>query len=292
MITSATIYNLVSMPSSTFDLLGAMAKSAFSPCGPTQKSSVGWVPPREAGGALCDCINGQLIFKLMIETKKVPADMIDRQLQIKVKHIEEATGRKPGKKERRALKDDILLELLPAAFPSRVAVIAWIDPSGKKLVVGTTSKACADIVASHLVSDLSGLELAKLQTQTTPSRAMADWLLETRSPESLAIEEDCELKAEGGTKVKYVKHRLNIQEIKDHLTAGMMPASLDLTWLGRVNFTLTDSLCLKKIDILGNLLADHPEPVDAFDADVVIATTEINGLIADLIIELDGEPEA
>jgi len=50
-------------------------------------------------------------------------------------------------------------------------------------------------------------------------------------------------------------------------------------------------LALKKIDILGNILEGHPEEVDAFDGDAIIATTEINGLIADLVLELDGHPE-
>lgn len=291
MITSATLYHLTAVPDPSFDVLGALAKSAFTPCGPTQESSAGWVAPRPGSDALCECINGQMVFKLMIETKKVPADIVSRQLDDKAKQIEDATGRKPGKKERRELKDEIMLGLLPAAFPSRCAIVAWLDPVGKKLVVGTSSQAKADRVASALVSALDGLAIATLQTKTSPAAAMSDWLMESRLPETLAIEQQCELKNDLGTKVKYVKHQLNIPEIKGHLTVGMAASSLDLTWLGRVNFTLTDTLVLKKIDILGNILEDHPEEIDAFDADVVIATTEINGLIADLILELDGEPE-
>ena len=289
MITNAILYKLTAMPGADFDVLGALGAAAFVPCGATQELSAGWVPPREANGPLCEGINGQLILKLMVETKKVPADVIDRKLQVAIKEIEELTGRKPGKKECRELKDEILFELLPSAFPKREAITAWIDPIGRKLVVGTSSQAKADRVASGLVSVLTGLECTPVHTYTPPAVAMTDWLLSERLPETLAIEEDCELKSGGGTKVKYVKHQLNIPEIKEHLTKGMTPASLDLTWLGRVNFTLTDGLVLKKIDILGNILEGHPEQVDAFDADVVIATTEINGLISDLIADLDGE---
>lgn len=288
MITSAILYKLTAMPAPDFDVLGVLVP--FVPCGPTQGLSVGWVPPREEHGPLCECINGQLVFKLMVETKKVPADVIDRKLQAKIKLVEATTGRKPGKKETRGIKEEVVLELLPKAFPRREAITAWIDPIGRKLVVGTSSQAKADRVASGLVVALTGLQCIPVHTQTPPAAAMADWLLSKRLPETLAIEEDCELKSEGGTKVKYVKHNLRIPEVMDHIhTGGMAPASLDLTWLGRVNFTLTDSLVLKKIDILGNLLEGHPEQVDAFDADVVIATTEINGLIADLVTELDGE---
>jgi recombination associated protein RdgC len=289
MITNAIIYNLTTMPGADFDVLGALGATAFTPCGATQELSAGWVPPREENGPLCECINGQLVFKLMIETKKVPADIIDRKLQAAMIESENLTGRKPGKKERRDIKDEIVLELLPKAFPRREAITSWIDPIGRKLVVGTSSQAKADRVASSLVAALTGLECTPVYTHTTPAVAMTDWLLSERLPETLAIEEDCELKSEGGTKVKYVKHQLNIPEIKEHLTKGMTPASLDLTWLGRVNFTLTDGLVLKKIDILGNILEDHPEQVDAFDADVLIATTEINGLVADLIEDLGGE---
>jgi recombination associated protein RdgC len=290
MITNAILYNLTAMPPAGFDVLGALQPAAFVPCGPTQALSAGWVPPREANGPLCEGINGQLILKLMVESKKVPAEIIDRKLQYAIRKIEELTGRKPGKKERRELKDEILFELLPSAFPKREAIIAWIDPIGRKLVVGTSSQAKADRVASSLVGALTGLECTPVHTNTTPATAMTKWLLGRSQPETLAIEEDCELKSDGGTKVKYIKHNLRIPEVIDHIhTGGMVPSSLDLTWLGRVNFTLTDSLVLKKIDILGNLLEGHPEQVDAFDADVVIATTEINGLIADLIADLDGE---
>lgn len=290
MITNAILYKLAAMPATDFDVLGALEASVFFPCGPTQALSAGWVPPRQEHGPLCECINGQLVFKLMVETKKVPSDVIDRKLQYAIRKIEELTGRKPGKKERRELKDEILFELLPSAFPKREAIIAWIDPIGRKLVVGTSSQAKADRVASSLVAALTGLECTPVHTNTTPATAMTEWLLGRSQPETLAIEEDCELKSDGGTKVKYIKHNLRIPEVIDHIhTGGMVPSSLDLTWLGRVNFTLTDSLVLKKIDILGNLLEGHPEQVDAFDADVVIATTEINGLIADLVTDLDGE---
>ena len=290
MIKSAIIYTIKSMPSPEFDVLKALEKLAFVPCMPTQQSSFGWVAPRPDSTALCECINGQLIFKLMIETKKVPADIINRKLGDKCKDIEADTGRKPGKRERREIQEEILQSLLPRAFPSRTAIIAWIDPIGKKLVVGTSSKGNADLIAKVLSSTMDGLTIGPLQTKTAPASAMEDWLLENHTPETLAIEEACELKAEGGTKIKYIKHQLNIQEIKDHL-GSMRPASLDLTWLGRVNFTLTDALALKKIDILGNILEGHPEEVDAFDGDAIIATTEINGLIADLVLELDGHPE-
>lgn len=291
MITSAIIYNLTAMPGADFDVLGALGATAFVPCGATQELSAGWVPPREEHGPLCECINGQLVFKLMIETKKVPADVLSRRLEEYIKHAEADTGRKPGKMERRNIKDELRLGLLPAAFPSRLAILAWIDPIGKKLVVGTSAQAKADRVATGLVAALPGLELALVNTKTPPRVAMTEWLRGALTPETLVIESACELKSsdERKTKVSYRNHDLDVQEVKDHLEAGMTPVSLELTWLNRVSFTLTDSLVLKKFAILDDLLEGHPEQVDAFDADVVIATTEINGLIADLITELDGD---
>ncbi len=84
----------------------------FTPCGASQEKSVGWVEPRgEAHGPLVESVGRQLILKLKIETKTVPGSVVTRKAKERAAQIEESTGRKPGKKAIRELKDDIKLEL-------------------------------------------------------------------------------------------------------------------------------------------------------------------------------------
>ena len=89
----------------------------FVECGASQEKSVGWIEPRGvAHGPLLEAVAGQWILKLMVETRALPASVVKRKTQERVAQIEASTGRKPGKKETRDLKDDIRLELLPMAF--------------------------------------------------------------------------------------------------------------------------------------------------------------------------------
>ena len=290
MFTNATLYRITASPAADFDILGALEANQFAPCGPSQEVSHGWVPPRGEGEALCECINGHLIYKLMTETKTVPADLLDRELDARCKKVEAETGRRPGKKERRELKDEIKLGLLPAAFPKRTATLVWINPTAKLLVIDTASAKRADDVVMQLVMSQEGLAMQPISTNTTPSGAMASWLIKTSLPETMGIDRDCVLAAtdESKAKVKYEKHDLDIPEVVEHIQRGMMPESLALTWLNRVSFTLTSDMNLKTIEIL-NVDVEDAEKADEFDAGVCIATAEITSLVSDLLEELGGE---
>jgi recombination associated protein RdgC len=287
MFKNATLYRINASPSEDFCILDAMEAHAFTPCDSTQEVSHGWVAPREPSGDLVECINGQLVYKLMTETKTVPADVLEREINERCTQIEVTAGRKPGAKERREIKEEALLSLLPQAFPKRTATLAWINPSINLLVIDTASAKRADEVVTALLQAQEGLALQPIASATAPSAAMAAWLTQVARPETLGIDTDCVLASEEKTKVKYVKHNLDIPEVKEHIAKGMRPESLALTWLNRVSFTLTDALTIKGIDILD--VPPLEEDADAFDADVCIVTSEITSLVHDLLQELGGE---
>lgn len=291
MFTNATLYRITQLPAPDFKVVEALEAKAFTPCGPTQEISHGWIAPRGDGESLCECINGNLIYKLMTETKTVPAEILDRALTERCKAVEDATGRKPGKKERRELKDEVRLDLLPKAFPKRIATLAWINPEQHLLVVDTASQKRADEVAMLLIDASEGLVVQHMTTNQHPSNVMAAWLSQVSLPDTLGIDMDCVLGStdESKTKVKYVKHNLDIPEIKEHIQKGMLPESLSLTWLNRIAFTLSNDLTLKNIMLLDNPLRDTEEEVDEFDASVCIMTGELISLVNDLAEELGGE---
>lgn len=95
----------------------ALQKAPFAACGATQERAVGFVPPRgEAHGPLAESVGGQWVLRFMVEAKVLPGSVLARKVQDKVDQIERETGRKPGKKEKRDLKDEAKLDLLPMAF--------------------------------------------------------------------------------------------------------------------------------------------------------------------------------
>ena len=270
----------------------ALAKSPFIECGATQQKSAGWVPPRgEAHGALVESIGGQWIARLMTETKAVPASVLARKVAEKAARIEQETGRKPGRKETKALKDEALLDLLPMAFTKQASTWVWIDPTARLLVLDTSSQGRADEVVSMLVGSLPGLSVSLLHTQTSPRAAMAHWLATQEPPAGFSIDRECELKAADESKavVKYGRHPLDIAEVQEHIKQGKLPTKLALTWDDRVSFVLTEGLQIKKLAFLDSVFEGTKADDGGFDTDVAIATGELRKLIPDLIEALGGE---
>ncbi|QFZ82274.1 recombination-associated protein RdgC [Variovorax paradoxus] len=271
-----------------------LAKQRFVPCGPSQEKSAGWVEPRgEANGPLVESIDGQWLVEYMIESKQVPGSVVRRKLDERCAQIETTTGRKPGKKEKKELKEDITLELLPMAFTRSARVTVWIDKAENRLVINSGNASRADEVVTSLVKSLDGFAVALINTQIEPAAAMANWLLTQEPPAGFSIDRECELKASDDSKavVRYAKHALDIDEVKQHITDGKRPTRLALTWDDRVSFELTHGLLIRKITFLegtGDGAAGGKKE-DNFDADVAIATGELGQLVPALLDALGGE---
>lgn len=294
MITNATLYRLTLSDFITTALLeDALTAHSFVACGPTQEKSIGFVPPRgEEHGVLIESINGQLIMKLMTETRSVPGPVITLKAKERAAHIEATTGRKPGKKETREIKGDIRLELLPDAFPKQSATLIWIDPAARLLVIDAASQSKADEVVTMLVRAIDGLAVKPINTKLSPATAMAVWLVGHELSEFFSIDRECELKATDASKavVRYSNHPLDIDEVQQHVESGMLPTRLALTWDRRVSFVLADSLILKRIKFLDVVFENGSKnAADGFDADVSIMTGELRKLIPALLDELGGE---
>lgn len=265
----------------------------FVACGASQEKSIGWTEPRgEAHGPLVESVGGQLILKLKIETRSLPGSVITRKAKERIAHIEATTGRKPGKKETREIKEDIKLELLPMAFTKESSVMIWIDPDASLLVIDAGSQAKADEVVTMLVKCLAGLAVTLINTKVSPTAAMSDWLVTQEAPAGFSVDRECELKAADESKavVRYSRHPLDNEEVKQHVEAGKLPTRLALTWDSRVSFVLTESLQLKKIAFLDVVFeGTSAGKDDGFDADTAIATGELCKLLPDLFEALGGE---
>ena len=279
---------------------GALDKARFAECGLSEEKSIGWTEPRgEPHGPLVETVAGQFILKLMIEARVLPGSVISRKAKDRVAQIEASTGRKPGKKETRDIKDDLRRELLPQAFTKQSTVAVWIDPAAKRLVIDASSTARADEVVTMLVKCLEGFTVTLINTATSPAVAMAQWLTTQEAPAGFSVDRECELKAADESKavVRYSRHPLDIKEVQAHIESGKQPTRVAMTWNSRVSFVLTEAMLIKKVAFLDVVLegASGGSSVggkgkdDGFDADALIATAELSQLIPDLLAALDGE---
>ena len=270
-----------------------LQKQHFVPCSASQEQSMGWVEPRGlANAALLEAIGGHWMLKFQIENKVLPASVVKRKTEERIAQIELTEGRKPGKKERRDLRDNALLELLPMAFTKQASVRVWIDPAERLLVLDAGSQGRADAVMTSLMDVLSGLTVELIQTAQSPSSCMSAWLASQEAPAGFSVDRECELKStdENKATVRYVKHALDIDEVRQHIEGGKVPTRLAMTWEGRVSFVLSDNLQLKKLNFLEGVFENtSSEKEDRFDADTAITTGELGQLIPDLLLALGGE---
>lgn len=271
----------------------SLDSARFVECGASQEKSIGWIEPRgEANGPLVESVGGQLILKLMIETKALPGSVINKKAKERVAHIETTTGRKPGKKETREIKDDIKLELMPLAFSKESSVFVWIDPAAQLLVIDAGSQGRADEVVTMLVKSLAGLAVTLIDTKVSPTAAMSEWLISQEPPAGFTVDRECELKAADESKavVRYTRHPLDTDEVRQYVEQGKLPTKLALTWDSRVSFVLTEGLQLKKLAFLEVVFeGTSAGKDDGFDADTAIATGELRKLLPDLLEALGGE---
>jgi len=294
MISNAIVYRVTIDPSlHTAALIDeALQKLPFIECAPTQEESSGWVPPRgEAHGPMLEAVGGQWIARFMTETRSVPGAAVRRAVDLRVKQVEESTGRKPGRKEKKEIKTDVVHELLPMAFPKQGAVTVWIDPAKGLLVLDTASASRADSVVTALVKALEGFAVSLVNTAIAPASAMAGWLSSQEAPQGFTVDREVELRSTDESKavVRYGNHALDIDEVRQHVADGKRPTRLALTWGDRVSFQLTEGFTLRKIQFLDGVAENTGPKEDDFDADVAIATGELSGLIADLVDALGGE---
>jgi recombination associated protein RdgC len=272
-----------------------LAGARFMACGPSQPESIGWVEPRgTAHAALMESIGGQLILSLCTETKAVPGGVVKDLLEERLAGIERDTGRRPKGKASREIKDEIVRELLPRAFPKRSTTLVWIDPRAGRALIGAASLKKADAVVTRLVELFPGTRLTPLQTALSPTTAMSAWLSEKQPPTGFSLDRECELKQPDAEKaaVRYARHTLEIDEVGLHIQQGKLPTQVAMTWRSRVSFVLTESLTLRKIKLLDVVLESRSSPADrqdnGFDADVALSTGELRQLLPELIEALGG----
>lgn len=279
-------------------LIEQLGRGVFRPCGSQDPMTRGWVPPR--GGELVHSIGGQWLLMLAVEQRLLPSSVVNQEVQERAEKMAIEQGYPPGRKALRDLKDRVTEELLPRAFTRRRKTPVWIDPANGWLGVDAASLVKAEEALEHLRQCLDDFPLALVQTQMSPTAAMADWLAGGDAPAGFTVDRDCELKAMDDEKaaVRYVRHPLGDEvgaEIKAHLTAGKLPTRLALTWDDRISFVLTEKGEIKRLAFLDVLKEDAEQGIDnaeeIFDAEFALMTGEFARFIPSLLEALGGERE-
>lgn len=237
----------------------------LKPVGALEMSSRGFVSPfgRESS-VLVHRVAGAIVLSVGAEDKMLPSVVINDHVAKRLAEIEEKEGRKPGGRERKRIKDDILHDLLPKAFVKRSTTYAMLLPALGLLVVDTSSRKTAENVASDIRGLLGSFPAMPLNAEIAPRSILTAWIAGEPLPDGLSIGEECELRdpVEGGAKVRCTDQELRCDEIDKHLDAGKQVTRLALVLEDNLSFVLGDDLIARKLKFLDGAI-DKLDQVEA-----------------------------
>ncbi|MDD2801891.1 MAG: recombination-associated protein RdgC [Methylobacter sp.] len=277
-----------------------LGQIAFRPCGQHEEATFGWTAPLgKTSQQLVHAANGFMMICVKKEEKVLPAAVVNEMLQEKILEAEDQQGRKLAKKERAAIKDELIFELLPRAFTFSNKTYAYIDPKGGWIVVDAASAKKAEDLLSLLRKCLGSLPAVPLNTVDKPVAIMTDWLINNQPPSDITIEDECELRSpeeEGGI-IRCKRHDLSLPEIKNHLDTGKEVIKLAVSWADRLAFIIDENLAVKRLkflDLIQEQVTDTETSSEAeqFDVDFSIMSLELANFLPRLLELFGGENKA
>ena len=265
---------------------------ALPPLLSTDARVIGWKSPRQ-NGALVHCLKDCALIALGVEEKLLPQSVIKREAAKVAKKILDDEGRKVGRKEMLDIKEACAFELLQKAFVREHTTHAYLDCENSLLVIDASSHAKAEELLEHLRRTLEGLQIRLVKTVMSPVSAMSSWMAEGDAPEGFTIDQDLELRSAEKAAVRYVKHSLEGDDIRQHIAAGKIVTRMALTWRDKISFVLDENMQIKRLSFLDILKEQSDSQAEneeeRFDLDLVLMRGELANLFTDLVAALGGE---
>lgn len=280
------------------ELQQQLERHRAKPCGSLEFFSYGWASPfGKKNDVLVHAANQFIIVCALKEEKVLPASVIREFVTDKVDEIEEKQMRKASKREKEAIRDEVLHDLLPKAFTRSTMTYAYIDPRNDWVVVDSSSPKKAEDLTSLLRHAVGSLPIEPPKINHAPSAVMTEWLT-GKAPPDLLLENECELKGTNGDDaiIRCKQQDLTSTEIQQHLNAGKMCSRVAVNWEDKLSFLLCDDFSLKRLrfgDIIQEAVNDNNAETmeEQFDVDFTIMTLELSQLLPRLLELFGGEAQ-
>lgn len=284
------------------ELEDQLRQRPFVECGTLTARSAGWVPPCPTGNPDAYVVTTPDLthwhIRLKVQEKTVPARVVKAEAARRAVEIEKVQCYKPGKRQMKAIEEEVYVALLPRAFATDRHIDAWIDPVNGWLGIDTAASGQAERILDALRGALEEFPVRTLKVNRSPASLMAGWLA-TEPEAPFTIDQDCVLKAVTDDKatIRYSHYSLDHDDVREHLHSGKNPTRLALTWNDSISFVLDEKGTLLKLNWLDLINKQREDELAGNDGNALLiaqAYLTILGnnfahLLADLVDNLGGE---
>lgn len=274
-------------------LESAMEEFKFTPCGSQDISKFGFTNALgKHGHTLVHSAEGYHMVAVTKESKILPAAAVKEAKDAKIELIEQAEGRKLAKKEKDAIKDEVILEMLPQAFTKKSVTRALIMPELQLILVDSSSYAKAEELLALLRKALGSLPVIQLSYKTPVESTLTEWVGLDAAPHQFEIGNDCSINGNGGEIIQFKNQFLPEDEVLAHLAAGKVIHKLALNYGQSISFVACSDGSLKRVKFAEEFMAANNEVgedvVARLDADFILCAKELHGLMGALEFSLGG----
>ena len=277
------------------DLHEKLYMKRAKPCGKLDLFTLGWTEPLgEHGNLLTHACPGYMMLTAKHQSKVLPASVVRDQVNAKAAEIEKTEHRKVSAKQKTALREEVLFQLLPQAFVQSTTTNAYIDTQGGWFIVDAASRAKAEELTVLLRDTLGSFKISPPEVGKDLSRQLSNWVFDSALPNEFILGNTCEMfdPMQQGRTIKFNNFELETKEVLAHLKAGKLIQKLALCWQDRISFIIESDLSIKRIrfhEIIQeqsqDITADNE--IEKFDVEFAIMTAELTAFWQDLATALN-----
>ncbi|MEO0576645.1 MAG: recombination-associated protein RdgC [Pseudomonadota bacterium] len=275
-------------------LEAALAENTFTPCGKVDLARAGWVSPLGPNGEMLTHTVGTMTMVCLRRQEKVlPPAAINEQVGERIAALEQTEGRPAMRRERTAMKDEIVLDLLPRALTKSEHLFAYFDFSRQFLLIDTASAAKAELMIDHLRAAIGALPVVPLSCHGDAADIMTRWL-KSRVPSGFELEQEIELQntREARNVVRCRYQDIDSREVLAHLDAGKRVTLLAIAWREAVRFMLAEDFSIKRLKFEAKI-TDHgdgeaDDVIGVFDQDFAVMSVQLGKLLDELLEAFGG----
>jgi recombination associated protein RdgC len=256
---NATLYKLEGELPALADLELALTARQLLPLAATQQGNCGFVQPR--GGAYVEWFGDYRLFTFAQQERRIPGETLRAELKKAADALQKQQGFAPGRKQLRDLKDRVITELLPRAFPKTKRFNVLYDVKAGVLAVDTANGSKGDDAMSWLRNTLGELpavpmfDAAKVQTFLK-----ACVVAQEASGSALELVQEVEVYTDGEARVRY--DGTGLAEAAKRVDGGMRVRKLAFQHGLGGTFTLDEAGILSKLRLSERVETDEKQDAD------------------------------